>query len=323
MSAAILVSVYDRPEHLRRCLNSILDNPECSDTELYISSDGPRDAYSSEKVMQVREIISGVKGFKNVISFTPKENTAGNVRKHTWENLLSDHSRYIAIEDDNTISSTALRFFNHGLDKFSDSPEVHAICGYNFRQFPLGNNSPHAIYLPIVTGWGIGLWRDKDPYLNIDKELQAKELFLDKGFFATVNRVMPHVPSMVHEMLDKKLIAGDVDRCLYVAREGQVCVFPSISLVQNWGFDGSGEHCGVDMRYENQTICETEITFDDLEGLSVDPAHTEWIFQHFGGRKLEIFNWIIFYLRKIPFFPVGLVIGLARRLARISKLRLR
>ena len=44
--APVLVTVYDRPNHFKQCIESLLKNPGVSETTLFISSDGPKDSLS-------------------------------------------------------------------------------------------------------------------------------------------------------------------------------------------------------------------------------------------------------------------------------------
>jgi len=290
--APIVVSVYDRPNHFKACVESLAKNKGAEKTLLFISSDGPRDAISAEKVRAVRDYIKTIKGFKEVFAFCPEENTSGKIKRSVYERIKSDFPRYIRTEDDNVFSPYALKYFNQGLDLFEDDPRIHAICGYIYPRFPSGGHEQ--VYLQCLAGWGVAFWRDKDIYPGFDGKAIAKEVLSNKQLFKKVNNCLPHMAPMVKLIVDGKLKAGDVSRCNYIIKNDQICVFPSISLVRNIGNDGTGEHCGVNEIYGKQKIADREIQFDMFKPREPVLDDARWIADFFGGKKAIFRNKLLF-----------------------------
>lgn len=290
--APVIVSVYDRPHHFKQCIESLKRNEGADKTRLFISSDGPVDTpESKEKVRLVREYIASITGFKKVYSFCPTENTEGRIKITTFENVKSDYPSYIKTEDDNVFSPYALRYFNQGLYYFEDDPKIHAICGYMYPNFP--DKNFEQLYLPCLSFWGTGFWRDKDIYPNFNEVKLAKEILADSVLFTKVNRILPHMAPMIKAIIDGKLQAGDVTRCNYIIKHDQMCVFPSVSLVQNIGNDGTGVNCGTDTAFDNQKISEHPVNFNHEKPKEIDPKHIEWLRIYFGGTKAIIRGYLI------------------------------
>lgn len=63
----ILLFVYNRLSHTRRCVEALLKNSLASESELFIYADGAKDTTQKEMVNEVREYIHSIKGFKNKI----------------------------------------------------------------------------------------------------------------------------------------------------------------------------------------------------------------------------------------------------------------
>ncbi|NDG86302.1 MAG: glycosyltransferase, partial [Proteobacteria bacterium] len=59
--------MFNRPAHTRRTLEALKQNPESVDTELYIFSDGPRNAGEAKTVSGLRADLREVSGFKKVV----------------------------------------------------------------------------------------------------------------------------------------------------------------------------------------------------------------------------------------------------------------
>ncbi len=63
MIAPIIIFAYNRPAHLRRLIDSLLQNPESADTDLIIYADGAKNPDDPD-VVAVADVIKGIKGFK-------------------------------------------------------------------------------------------------------------------------------------------------------------------------------------------------------------------------------------------------------------------
>ena len=62
----IILFVYNRPEHVQKCITSLLANDLAKESDLYIYSDAPKNEEAQEAVLQVREYIHTIRGFKNI-----------------------------------------------------------------------------------------------------------------------------------------------------------------------------------------------------------------------------------------------------------------
>lgn len=62
----VVLFVYNRPEHTRKCLRALADNHHSKDSELIIYSDGAKHESDVSQVMAVREVIQGIEGFRTV-----------------------------------------------------------------------------------------------------------------------------------------------------------------------------------------------------------------------------------------------------------------
>ncbi len=293
--APIAIPVFDRPHHFKACIESLKKNAGADRTVLYVSSDGPKCDKSRLLVQQVRDYIRAIHGFKEVVAFTPAENTRKQIWFETRRKVAEDNERYIVTEDDNIFSPYFLEFINDGLEAFADEPNVAAICGYNFPDFPF--QKPVAIALRCFAGWGVGTWREKDLLSKVDMHTQAVacEVFADKNLFAAINTAFPHMAPMMRSAFEGNLIAGDVTVCSLLFKQNKVCIFPSRSLVRNTGHDGSGEHCGISDEFSSQSILMERISFEQLPSIEPLEIHTKWLSGYFGGRWAEIRNWTIFW----------------------------
>ena len=290
--APIWVMVFDRPKHFRSCIESLAKNQDARDTALYISSDGPRDALSATRVAEVREYIKSITGFKKIISFTPRVNTNSEIKMAVYDEVRTNHRRYIITEDDNVFSPFSLNFFNEALDIYDKNEQVIAVSGYMYPGYPAKRNEQ--IFLQCVASWGFALWRDKDVALSFDEKQIAKEVFADKNLFKKINQSLPHMPPMIKAIAEGHIRAADVIRSVLAVKHEQYSVYPSFSLVRNIGHDGSGEHCGVNDIYAVQEISSKQIIFNRHKPIEMSRFDRLWVTHFFGGRFAQIYGWLIF-----------------------------
>ena len=64
--APIVLFVYNRPWHTQQTVEALKKNELAVECDLYIYSDAPRDEYAKDKVVEVRQYIHRISGFKSI-----------------------------------------------------------------------------------------------------------------------------------------------------------------------------------------------------------------------------------------------------------------
>ena len=72
--APIIVFCYDRPHQLKLTIESLSKNFLAPESDIIFFSDGCKDMLDYERIMEVRNIINNVTGFRNVRVIESKEN---------------------------------------------------------------------------------------------------------------------------------------------------------------------------------------------------------------------------------------------------------
>lgn len=238
--APIALFAFRRPDHLRRCLDSLRDNPQASSTDLWIFCDGPRHEADETSVRDVREIARGVQGFARVSVIEQPRNIglATSVISGVSD-VLTVAERVIVVEDDLVVSPDFLEFMNEALELYADSPEVASIHGFSYAvDTPL----PQSFFLRGADCWGWATWRRGWALFNPDGQALLSELDsrgLGRSF--DFDGVYPYREMLVNQ------VAGRIDSwavrwnaSVYLA--GGFTLYPGVSLVENIGQDGSGTH---------------------------------------------------------------------------------
>lgn len=245
--APVIIPTLCRYEHFRRCVESLSKCTHADKTELIIGLDYPAEPkhdYGYHKILEYLD--SGrIDGFKNVVVFKTDVNLGVNENyKRIKEYAFSKYDRLIASEDDNEFSPAFLDYINSGLDRFEDDSSVMAICGYNYP-IDMGGMDNSAYKSQKFSAWGVAYWREKsDFYVNtVHTEEYARAIFRSPFKFCRILFKNPRLLAGIRSMLKENVLWGDVMHEASHILEHQYAIFPRISLVRNWGHDGSGVNC--------------------------------------------------------------------------------
>ena len=240
--APILLFVYNRPEHTRRCIESLLRNPLVSESNLFIYADGAKDCMQQEAVNEVRNYIRTLQGFKQITLIERSENWG--LARNIIDGVTSQVNRYgkvIVLEDDLVVAPYFLTFMNEALEIYKDAPKVGHIQACDFTQDP---SLPDTFLIKWTGSWGWATWDRAWKHFNPNgqellHELEARKLthtfdFNGKyGFTRMLRRQIEGKNNSWAIRWNASLFLKDI-LSLNVGR----------SLVQNEGFDGSGTNCG-------------------------------------------------------------------------------
>jgi hypothetical protein len=268
--APVIIPTLCRYEHFKRCVESLSRCTHAENTELIIGLDYPPKEEYVEGWKDIDHYIQHITGFKKVTLLKREKNYgAKNNIRDLKSYAFSKYDRLIFTEDDNEFSPNFLDYINKGLEFYKDDLRVYSICGYNY---PI-DMSPYCYnyyYSKEYSAWGCGLWATKCKRVEsiIQKEDYLKDFIINQPLSTFTKNNFRLLPFVRH--INKGYL-GDVYITTYLQSSTNYCVFPKISMVRNWGHDGSGVNCRdnnkkVSLRYEQQEI-QRERYFDYDEGV--------------------------------------------------------
>lgn len=246
MPAPIALFVYNRPDHARRAVSSLLENSLAQSSDLFIFCDGPKTAEAAKAVDRTRAFVHGVTGFASVTLVERGHNFGlANSIIDGVTRLCKERGRVIVLEDDLLLSPYFLRYMNEGLDYYADKPQVASIHGYTY---PVDSALPETFFLHGADCWGWATWARAWEAFEPDAEkllrqLQESGQALDFDLGGAAGYI-----SMLNEYLAGKNNSWAVRWHASAYLRGMLTLYPGRSLVRNIGVDGSGTHSGdVDM----------------------------------------------------------------------------
>lgn len=295
--APVMVTTICRYEKFRKCIESLSRCTDADKTEVFIGVDYPAKEEHWEGYNKICEYLPQISGFKEVHIYKRPENW-GQAKngKDLRERIKEKYDRYIETEDDNEFSLNFLQYMNQCLEKYKDTPNVTAICGYSYREWENVGDYPYNAYpMEGFCAWGCGFWVDKNE--KYYKFFTASEIIHTPKYVKKLFKKKMHIT--IHRLLYRHNVSGaDLRQRCYCALENNYSIFPAVSKVRNWGFDGDGSHCAVINTYAKQKIDESPtFVLDDFEIKQypqIDQLHDK---QYAGKRlfriltRMEYFQW--------------------------------
>lgn len=248
--APILLFTYNRPSHTRQTLEALLNNALCSESELFIFSDGYKNSTDKKDVLKVRELIRSIDGFKeiHIIENAYNFGLAKNIIEGVTQ-VVGKYGKVIVLEDDLVTSPRFLSFMNEALDKYEKEEKIGHIHGFCY---PLPD-LPDAFLIKWTGSWGWATWKRAWQQFNPDGKAlldEIKSRNLSKSF--DFNGKYPYT-RMLQRQVNGRNNSWAIRWNASLFLKEVLSVNAGKSLVKNIGFDGSGIHSG------NQDIYATNL----------------------------------------------------------------
>lgn len=254
LGAPVLVSTLCRAEHFERCLESLAANTWAFRTPVYVALDYPakeshRPGY--ERICAYLDAFDG-ECFGEFHVIKRERNFGSGVNGALAREMLFErYGRLIYSEDDLEYAPAFLEYMNAALDRYEDDPRVDTICGYSYPLPWRVREGANAFFCDSAyPSWGYGTW---DTKRRLSEGLIKSGWLVDEFDRAfhdgTLDRMVsnarceylayaglemdPSIPRTPYDFVCR----------MYLALSGTCVVCPTVSLVRNHGFDGSGEYC--------------------------------------------------------------------------------
>lgn len=240
-NAPIVIFVYRRLEHVQKTIEAIVGNLGFDSSKVFVFSDGARGG-DEQEVRKVRSYLRGIK--KNNVIVVEREKNIGlaaNITSGVSE-IIDIYGKVIVLEDDIVTSPGFLVYMNAALNKYEKNREVMCISGHS--QLKTNNNVIPETFFLRGRGecWGWATWKRawdkfrKEP-AECFRNVKIKDLF---RFDSIVKGGLSQIAFNYLGKMNTWAVFWDFS----VFENNGLCLCVKESLVQNIGFDGTGEDCG-------------------------------------------------------------------------------
>ena len=249
-SAPIVLFVYNRPEHTRKTVESLLKNAFAGRSELFIYSDGSKNDEDEGKVESVRQYIHNISGFKRV-EIIEREKNFGLAKSviSGVSNVLNKFSSVIVMEDDMVCSPFFLEFINTLLDFYKENSKVFSVTGYTFP-IEIPSSYYYDVYASVrASSWGWGTWKNR--WEKVDWEVKDFNEFINEPkLTAQFNLGGEDLTKMLKNQKEGKIDSWAVIWTYAHFVNDAYCIYPVKSRIKNIGTDKSGVHTSKTNKFD-------------------------------------------------------------------------
>jgi len=237
----IVLFAYNRPDHLTRTVNALLNNSLADKSELIIYSDAPKYPEASKNVEEVRKYIRFIKGFKN-INIIEREKNYGlaNSIIDGVTTCINNYGRVIVLEDDLVTSPYFLTYMNEGLNLYENDHKVASIHSF---MYSTKIKLPDYFFIRGADCLGWATWKRAWDLFNPDSnfllnEIKKKKFDRQFNFNNSYNYT-----GMLQSQIDGKISSWAIRWYASTFLADKYTLYPKNSFVDHIGWDGSGTNC--------------------------------------------------------------------------------
>lgn len=248
--APIVIFAFNRLGPLKATVASLQRNSEAQESDLFIFVDGARSHKNGEtvKVQKVQKYVKTISGFKSVTYKFAVENQGLGVSIIAGvTEIINRYGRVIVLEDDLILSKNCLSFMNQGLNLYEQNQSVFSVCAYtNKVKLPKGYTSD-AYFCVRSSSWGWATWVDR--WNSVDWNLKDWDRYKNlKGSFNKWGG--SDCFGMLKAWKEGKNKSWAIRFCFAQFIQHKLTLFPTISKIDNEGFDGEGTNCKKYSRFK-------------------------------------------------------------------------
>jgi len=240
--APIALFVYNRLEHTRQTIDSLLQNPEAALSKLYVFSDYAKNDENIPKIEEIRKYLKTISGFSEIHIIEREQNfgLAKSIISGVTQ-VLETHDNIIVLEDDLQCSPTFLEYMNRNLSLFEHKFDIFSISGYSPPiEIPQDYEAESYLFIRI-NSWGWATWRNRWKSVDWDV-LDFKNFVKNRSLQTQFEKGGEDVSIMLMKQMYRRISSWAI-RFNYAAfKQNMFTVYPVNSQILNKGADGSGVH---------------------------------------------------------------------------------
>ncbi|WP_406656578.1 hypothetical protein V7O62_12060 [Methanolobus sp. ZRKC2] len=247
----IALFIYNRPEHSRKTLESLVNNSEFADSSLYIFCDGAKSEKDIDSVQATRELIHSYE-LENAKIIESKHNKGLAQSLVDGINyIFREHDRIVVLEDDCVSSSDFIHFMNTCLSNYESNERVMNVSAY-CPPIEIPEDYPYDIFFSYrFSSWGWGTW--KRAWKNYSRDPHMLDIIEDSSVIKKkIDRAGLDLYPMLKRQVNGKLNSWAVFWAVNIIMNDGLSISPVRSRITNIGHDGSGTHCRTDEKYNVQ-----------------------------------------------------------------------
>lgn len=239
MYAPIVIFAFNRPDCLKRMVDSLKQNVLYEESEKYVYVDGAR---SEDDVRSVEEVIEIAYGITSNVIVSKDNKGLGESIITGVSAVIHQYGCAIVLEDDLRLMPGFLTYLNQALTAYRDDNRIISICGYGLK-IDKPKDYVGDVYLSDrSSSWGWGTWADR--WDSVDWQVKDfEQLKADKKKRRIFNQGGSDLYGMLRDYMEGRNHSWAIRFCYSQFRQGKFSIHPFLSFVENDGFGEKATNC--------------------------------------------------------------------------------
>ena len=250
MKIGIALLAYNRPNHLKSVLDSIIKE-KVKSINIYIDGPANKEIFNNQK-----KIFKLLKTYQSKIFINTIKQDKNNGLAFSVTNAvtteLKNNDAVILLEDDCVPLKGFFEYMISGLTKYKSKKNIRSICSYN----NLETKSDFAFFLKRFNPWGWATWKDRWEKHNFEIKNTIDQIKNTGSLDSLPLDLKSYCENS--QIINGKQDIWSLSWTLTHYLDNSLILFPSHSLIKNIGFDGSGVHCSTtnifNVKHKNKKI---------------------------------------------------------------------
>lgn len=250
----------------KETIESLLRNDLAKQSVLFIYSDGYKSEVDKNDVLEVREYLKTIKGFKSTqITESPQNKGLASSIISGVSEVIKKYEKTIVLEDDLIVSTDFLEYMNNALNFYKEDSNIWSISGYG-PKLPCLEDYDKDLYLsPRGSSWGWASWKDR--WDSVDWGVKDFEkLKHDKQTRKEFELGGDDMYKMLELQILGKIDSWAIRWCFSQFLQDKYTVYPVQSKIANDGFnDSKGTHNSGGSSKWDVAVSDMKVYCENLE----------------------------------------------------------
>jgi len=264
-SACVPIVFFTYKRVPRKTIKSLLNNNLASKSDVYIFSDGYKNDVDKNDVLEVREYLKSIEGFKSiqVVEASQNKGLANSIIYGVTE-IINRYGKVIVLEDDLIVSNDFLEYMNEALEFYKNDKAIWSISGYG-PKLPCLEDYDKDLYLsPRGSSWGWATWKGRWDSVDWDVK-DFEKLKLDKQMRKEFELGGDDMYKMLELQMLEKIDSWAIRWCFSQFLQDKYTVYPVKSKIVNDGFnDSKGTHNSDGSSKWDVQTSDVQVTFENI-----------------------------------------------------------
>jgi hypothetical protein len=251
----IIIFSYNRPNHLKNLISSLLLNKNIKKHKIFFFCDGDKNLYDKKKIIAIKKIMYSCNKKLNIKKILFRKKNIGLAKSVVYgvSEVLRLYPSCIVLEDDLVVNPNTIKFMNYYLNHFKNNNKIGSVSAYSYinNMTKLYKKDYYLTYRHCSWCWGT--W--SRVWTNISwNSINYKVHFSNKTYKKKFSRGGKDLNLLLWGQYKNYIDSWAIRFNYFCFKKNLLSFQPRYSMIYNDGKDFSGTHEGFSLNINKVKI---------------------------------------------------------------------